>query len=126
MKNQIWKNRIGKDRKMKTLVLLCALLFATAAPLALFPRQSAASGSLELLEVTGILEGIDDTVTPNVITLDVDGEKASGPLHEDCVFFDERQRILPRKSFLQLYARRSVTVEIDEEMGQVLSCRAGS
>jgi hypothetical protein len=109
---------------MKLCALVWVLPFAAAA--FLFPQQSAASGPLELLEATGIFEGIDDTETPNVITLSVDGEKASGQLHESCVFYDERQRILPRKGFLQLYIRKTVTVEILEETGQVISCRGGS
>ena len=117
------KNQIGK---MKLFVLLCALSSAAVTGAILFPQRSAASGSLELLEVTGIFEEIDDTVTPNVITLNVDGERASGPLHEDCVFYDIRQRIIPRKGFVQLYVQKLITVEILEETWQVLSCRAGS
>ncbi|MDR2136892.1 MAG: hypothetical protein LBO68_01265 [Synergistaceae bacterium] len=120
------QNRIGSDRRVKAFVLCAFFAVVAGAPPVLFPRRSAASDSLELLEATGIFEGIDDTETPNVITLNVDGEKASGPLHEDCVFYDERQRIISRKVFVLSYPRRVVTVEIGEETGQVLSCRGGS
>jgi hypothetical protein len=121
--------------------MLCVLLFAIVPGVFLFPRRAAAISPLELLEVKGILEGIDDTETPNVITLEVygekdgkkngekdrekDREKASGPLHEDCVFYDEKRNVLPREVFLQSYIQKPVTVEINEETGQVLSCRAG-
>ncbi|MDR2180214.1 MAG: hypothetical protein LBP21_07885 [Synergistaceae bacterium] len=112
------KKQIRKIRRVRALVSF--LLFAIAAPLA-FPRQSAASNSMELLEVTGILISIDVTVTPNVITLNVEGEEASGPLSEECVFYDPKQRVIPLKAFVHTYTGKAVTVEILEETGQVLS-----
>jgi hypothetical protein len=117
------KNKI-ENRRTKALVLF--VLFAAAAGTEqLFCRESAASAPMELLEATGILEGIDDTTEPGVIVLNVDGERAFGSLHEDCVFYDGKQRVLSREVFVRLYTRKVVTAELIQETGQVISCRAG-
>ena len=112
----------------------------------ILPQPSEASRSVGFLELTGVFVSLDTTVTPNVITLAVDGKKASGPLHEDCIFYDKTnqgnpsnpKRALSREAFVRLLdylsrldridkgSHKIVTVEIDEETGQVLSCRIGS
>ncbi|MDR1978388.1 MAG: hypothetical protein LBQ42_06610 [Synergistaceae bacterium] len=110
-----------KNRFVKKLVLCFAI--AGAASFAFFPGESAADAPKELTEVTGTLEGIDSTTTPNVITLKVDEVLASGPLERYCSFFDEWEREIPREIFARRYIRRPVTVSMIKDSGEILSCR---
>ncbi|MDR1875438.1 MAG: hypothetical protein LBQ90_10570 [Synergistaceae bacterium] len=108
-----------KNRFVKGLVLCFAIAGAFS------PGESAADAPKELAEVTGILEGIDDTTTPNLITLKVGEVLASGPLERHCGFFDEWEREIPRTVFVQRYTRRLVTVSMIRDSGEILSCRPG-
>jgi hypothetical protein len=92
----------------------------------LFSGEANALTLTPMLEVTGSFEALDDTVTPNVITLKVNGEEASGPLSDRCVFSDERGVAIDQKTFVARYIRRFITIELVESSGEVVSCRAGS
>ena len=78
-----------------------------------------------VLEVTGLLEEINETAVPPEITLKVDGEPASGPLNESCAFMNERGMLLSQRDFVRGYVGKVVTLEIFEHNGEVISCRAG-
>jgi len=77
-----------------------------------------------ILEVTGILEEIDESVNPPEITLKVDGESASGTLVSYCVFQDEIGTSLSMEEFIKRYVNKTVTVESYEDSGEIVSCRA--
>ena len=84
-----------------------------------------AKADIRFLEVTGILKGIDESVVPNEITLEIDGEPASGALSEICVFMDERESELSREIFVERYIDKIVTLQIYEHNEEVFSCKAG-
>lgn len=85
-----------------------------------------ASGVPRLLEVTGMLEGVASEGEREVVTLNVYGKLASGPLSSDCRFLDERGQPMDKPSFLQRYMKRVVTVDLEADSGEVVSCRVGS
>jgi hypothetical protein len=79
-----------------------------------------------ILEVTGVLRGIDETLVPNEITLNVEGEDAAGPLASQCRFLDARGQNIAQGVFVKNYLNQTVTVELIEQTGEVISCRPGS
>lgn len=86
-----------------------------------------AVAAIELLEVTGTLERVaPDQNGGEVITLNVSGKEASGPLDPSCSFADERGQTVEKGDFLRRYMKRVVTLELEAESGVVVSCRVGS
>jgi hypothetical protein len=101
-------------------VMACALLAAA------FPPVAQARMAITILQVTGAFVAIDETLTPNEIVLQVDGQDAAGPLAPQCQFFDQRGRSVDREVFVKNYLKQVITVEIVEHTGEVISCRPGS
>ena len=113
---------MNKSGRFFALLLLSAL----ALGLILTPAGRAdAKMELIILEVTGILVEIDERADPPEITLDVDGEPASGALGEGCGFQDERGRQISMKDFAGRYVCKVVTLEIYEHNEEIISCRPG-
>lgn len=81
---------------------------------------------IELLEVTGVLESVEAGEQGEIVTLNVNGKVASGPLDPGCRFMDERGQTLEKTAFLQRYMKRIVTLELEAESGVVMSCRVGA
>jgi hypothetical protein len=107
-----------KSKKMNIFAATaCALLLAA------WVSGAQARMAVEILEVEGILEALDETVTPNEIVLRVEGEDASGPLASSCRFLDERGRDVERRRFERIYLKKSVIVELIKHSGEVISCR---
>ena len=94
-----------------------------AGTLLLSPREAGALKAVVLLEVTGIYDALDETVTPNVIILNVNDQQASGPLWNGCAFFDEKEQGLSLEDFTERYLTQEVTLEIIEDTGEVYSGR---
>ena len=109
-------------KRRKSLPALLALILGL---ILVFAGGACAIMRITTLEVTGMLVGIDESINPPEITLDVDGEPASGHLVRNCVFRDERGRELSQKDFADRYVDKIVTVELYEDSGEVISCRAG-
>jgi hypothetical protein len=101
-------------------VMACALLVAA------FPPEAQARMRITILEVTGALVGIDEKPTPNEITLKVGEEDAAGPLASGCRFLDARGHEIEQRVFVRNNLEKTVTVEIVEHTGEVISCRPGS
>jgi hypothetical protein len=99
----------------------CAFIFLVLA--ALVPSGARARMAVVILEVEGIFEALDETVTPNEIVLRVEGGDASGPLASGCRFLDERGRDMERRVFERIYLHKPVVVELMEHSGEVISCR---
>jgi hypothetical protein len=76
------------------------------------------------LEVTGQLEKVDSSLDPAMIFVSVDGTEASGPLSENCSFTDARGNSMERDAFVNRYVKKIVTLELIEDSGVVVSCRA--
>ena len=102
----------GRFLLISALVLGLALLYAVPANAVM---------SLTILEVTGILERIDDSVEPNEIYLNVDGVSASGPMIQDFEFMDARGTRLPQREFVRRYTNQQVTLSLYEHSGEVIS-----
>lgn len=83
-------------------------------------------GAPAILEVTGMLEGVASEGEREVVTLNVYGKLASGPLSSDCRFLDERGQPMDKPSFLQRYMKRVVTLDLEADSGEVVFCRVGS
>jgi hypothetical protein len=79
---------------------------------------------ISILEVTGELRKLDESVNPPKITLTVEGKEASGTLVPDCQFMDDQGRALPRREFLRRYTGKYVTLELYEDTGGIISCKA--
>jgi hypothetical protein len=107
----------------KTLCCAFAVLFLTAAVFLSSPKEAHALKEMILLDVTGIFESLDETVTPNVIILNVGGQQASGPLWHSYNFFDEKEQSLSLEDFTQRYLKQEVALEIIEDTGEVYSGR---
>ena len=107
-------------RRFLNLTLLCAL-FLLFAPACGFAVQA-----IPVLEVTGVLSRVDNTVMPHIIVLSVEGQEASGPIFEGCIFFDEKGNVLDEETFVRRFLKRIVTLEIFEDSGEVVRCRVGS
>lgn len=107
-------------RKYAGIIILSLILVTFSASCAV------ALARIPTLEVTGIFEKIDATVDPRSIVLIVDGKEASGPLGESCVFRDEKNNEVDRDTFVRLYLKRIITVELIESTGVVVACRVGS
>lgn len=91
------------------------------------PLSAYAIADVELLEVTGILERIEPGADgTEVVTLNVHGREASGPMASDCRFTDERGQLVEKKEFLRQYRKRVVTLELEAKSGAAVSCRLGS
>lgn len=91
------------------------------------PSSARAVAAIELLEVTGTLERVaPEEGGGEVITLNVYGKEASGPLDPSCQFLDERGQPMEKNDFLRRYMKRIVTLELEANSGVVLSCRLGS
>lgn len=106
-------------KKLLFPLLLLLFVFASACP-------SMAVLKPVLLEVTGYLEEYDTSVSPSRIVLKVDDKTASGPLSDWCEFIDERGTRIEKKVFFEKYMERMVTVNIQEETGEIVLCRVGS
>ncbi|MDR2137163.1 MAG: hypothetical protein LBO68_02630 [Synergistaceae bacterium] len=76
-----------------------------------------------ILEVTGTLKAIDETVTPNEIVLQVEGKDAAGPLASTCRFLDGRGRDMEQRVFARNYLKKTIVVELIEHTGEVVSCK---
>jgi hypothetical protein len=113
MKKTVWK---------KTLCVF-AISALAAVTLLLPPQEAHALKEIILLEVTGIYESLDETATPKVIALNVEGKNASGPLWHSCNFFDEKEQELSLEEFTKRYLTKDVTLEIIEDTGEVFSGR---
>lgn len=79
-----------------------------------------------LLEVTGTLEDVLPGKQGEVVTLNVYGKIASGPLSSDCRFLDEQGAPMEKSAFLQRYMKRVVTLELEADSGAVVLFRVGS
>lgn len=90
-----------------------------------FSSSAHAVTQMELLEVTGILERVEAGEQGEIITLNVNGKVASGPLDPGCRFMDERGQTMEKTAFLQRYMKRIVTLELEAESGVVMFCRVG-
>jgi len=91
------------------------------------PLSAYAVADVELLEVTGILERIEPGADgTEVVTLNVHGREAPGPMASDCRFTDERGQLVEKKEFLRQYRKRVVTLELEAKSGAAVSCRLGS
>jgi hypothetical protein len=77
------------------------------------------------LTATGRLTRLDESVSPPVIELNVNGTPASGPLAEGCRFVDERGNALTREAFFRRYLQKVITIELFEHSGEVIFCRPG-
>jgi nitrous oxide reductase len=86
---------------------LSALVISFALTLS-FTVGANAVQDLTVLEVTGILDKIDDSVKPHEIYLIVDEELASGPLLSACEFKDDRNMTISMKEFVRRYQGRNV------------------
>lgn len=109
---------------MKLKRIFVAALLASTVCLFAFPAFAVAQA--ELLEVTGILERVESGEQGEIVTLNVNGKVASGPLDPGCRFMDERGQTLEKTAFLQRYMKRIVTLELEAESGVVMSCRVGA
>jgi hypothetical protein len=78
------------------------------------------------LEVTGLLEAIDESTAPMTLHLDVNGVAASGPLAETCLFWNDKEVLISREDFAKHYLKKVVTIELREDNGEVIHCRPGS
>lgn len=78
-----------------------------------------------ILEVTGMLDGVAPGERGEMVTLNVYGKIATGPLSSDCRFMDERGQMMEKGDFLQRYMKRIVTLELEEDTGAVVLFRVG-
>jgi hypothetical protein len=97
-------------------------VFLVSMPL-LTPAMSEAKLELVILEVTGTLVGVDESLSPPEITVIVDEEEKSGPLQLGCEFLDARGRAIPQRDFLRLFTKKYVTLQLYEHSGEVFSCK---
>lgn len=113
---------------MRVNLMRMLLIFAVVAlALAGLSQSAQAVTEMELLEVTGILESVEPGEEgTEILTLNVNGKEASGPLDPGCRFVDEGGKSLEKSDFLRRYMKRIVTVELEAKLGTVMSCRVGS
>lgn len=104
------------------------LIFAVVAvALSCFTLSAQAVTEMEILEVTGILESVEPGEEgTEILTLNVNGKEASGPLDPGCRFMAEGGKSIEKNDFLRRYMKRIVTVELEAKLGTVMSCRVGS
>lgn len=106
---------------MKKLELAWGILF-----LSLWIVFSASAVSpIPMLQVTGVLVGIDEKAEPPIIELIVNEKQASGPLDKQCAFSTDTGEIIGRDEFVKRYKNRVITLELAEDTGIVYTCRFG-
>ena len=112
------------ERKRICLLGLClALLCLASVSEAVFMPST--------LEVTGIFDRVEEPDDENgqamsLLVLIVNGKEASGLIRMECTFFDEKGNNIDRNDFMRLYIKRTITAEILEDSGEVVSCRVGT
>ncbi|MDR1978470.1 MAG: hypothetical protein LBQ42_07035 [Synergistaceae bacterium] len=111
-----------KKTKMKKNVAL--VVAGTLLAVACLVSSAFAVMKIPTLEVTGQLEKVDESTQPAVIFINVNGTTASGPLSERCSFSDVRGNSMERAAFVKNYTKKMVTLELIEDSGEVIDCRA--
>jgi len=105
-------------------IALCAALFVLSAFILLPADLEAASPNVDIYVAEGTFESLEDTEYGLVITLDVRGQKASGPVSASCKYYDHNGEEVSRQFFSSAFLGEPITVEIPGRDGEVYACHA--
>ena len=112
---------LSKMLKMPT-IAFCAVFLVFSAVFTHTASGAEPSGFVSVVD--GTFDSLVETNGGFVITLIVDGQKASGPVSASCKYYDHNGEEVSRQIFGSAFLGEPITVEILGEDGEVFTCRA--
>ena len=111
MRALIKMSKMGKMPKIAFCAAFLTFLIGSAA----FPQTE---------NVVGTFESLAETNGGFVITLIVNGQRASGPVSASCKYYDHDGKEVSRHIFGAALLGEPITVEVLDRSGEVYACRA--
>jgi len=112
-------------RAMPKVAFSAAFLLFLVWSAAFSPHVASGAGPSEFVSVVdGTFDSLVETNDGLVITLIVDGQKASGPVSASCKYYDHNGEEVSRQIFGNAFLGEPITVEISDRSGEVYACHA--